>query len=212
MKNYFTDEDNNRYKIVTEAEAVATKTRRLKPITYSADLHGRSTLVNLTKLEIAQGILDANPSFGFAQITAHLSADKSIRRSTKLYISRAQERGVKLIDALMQLTREVLVKMTYDLSDSRLNNLYWKKSQIHQTTEDADRDEIDWKFGYVLKDKRAIDIGDLSLWKPSRKKTPKPAAKAKTERKPVSKKDSVKKTVNWIAAMKEHNAFLAHKA
>lgn len=215
MKNYITDENNDRIELMTEAQAEAkVSTKRLKAITYSPALHGRSQLVNLTKLEIAQGILDANPSFGFAEITAHLTADKTVRRSTKLYMQRAKDRGVALIDALVQLTREVLVKMTYDLSDQRLNNAYWKKREIHQTTEDADRDPIDWKSGYVLKDNRPIDIGDISLWaKPARKSRKSvPAAPAKPVRKPVSKKDSVKKTISWVQAMREHNAFLAHKA
>lgn len=184
----------------------------------------RSALTSLTKIELVEMLVDQIPSRSYPRIAALLT-----KRQGKLFKARQEisaSRRVEFVDMLMSVPRDELVTLTYTIADERLNARYGAE---HKTVADPDRDEIKQDF-YALKTDRPIELPRKMLtWKSEFKKRAKRGFKVRFKRSAPKKaapkkhandviahvpkgKRKVRKTLNWIAALKSHSAYLAHDA
>lgn len=191
-------------KKATKKAEVKQKTvvRRVRQMAYTD--YGRSALVNMTKLEVAQLIVEQQPGLGFARIYTAL---KPTSKKAKRRIQTLESKGRGVIDALMHLTKAELVDLSYEGSDTRLNRLY---RQGHVTLGLEVRDDVK-STAFVLKNDRPIELDSNSWeenWK-TREKSPIKLRFRKTKK--VEPREKKKWTANdWISSLRKHNKFMAH--
>lgn len=208
----------------TKTPVVARKTIKMHIPKFETTRYGRSALTGLSKFAIADLIVQQTPGQGYAQIIDTIRTRKG--RVHEQRMLRASETRSQTIDQLVKLPREILVDLSYACSDIRLNTRY--KGVPHNTVPDDNHGEKIEKEGYALKDPRPLDLpANMTTWerewkkrkkrgiqvkfKRAKKKAPAPRRQANdiTEVK-VGRK--VRPVANWIAALRSHNAYLAHEA
>ena len=208
----------------TETKVPEKRAIQLPVAPYQQTRYGRSALTALSKFQIAEIIVRSTPGQGYAEIIDLIRVRKG--RVHALRMQHASETRVAMIEALVKLPREILVDISYAASDLRLNSRY--KGVPHATVKDDNHGEQIEKSGYALKDPRFLEIPkELTTWEKEWKKRKKRGFTVKFKRAkakaPAPKRAAndvsevkigrkVKPTVNWVAALRQHNAYLGHEA